>query len=119
MLIAEGSRGVIRFARWSGARASISDWNRLDYKVRNKFQVRFQALCEHGSLPQPEQMRHLDAGIWEFKTKRPAWRISAFREGGTWFVTHIFRKPSGKKRLSNEINKAKKARGEHLESHDA
>lgn len=108
-----GAHWDVAFAEWSGIDQAIDDWNRLDERVRTKFEVRFQALCENRSLPVPYQMRPLNEGIWEFKIKRPAWRITAFQEGRTWLLTHIFKKP-GKRRLRDEITKAKRAREEHL-----
>lgn len=111
----KGTQRNVAFAQWSGRDRTIADWEGLDYRARSKFKVHFNALCQNGTIPVPEQWRPLGAGIWEFKVNKPAaWRIGAFQDGRTWFLTHVFKKPRRKKRLRAEIDKAKRAREEHL-----
>ncbi len=114
-LLATGARWNVAFAQWSRTDRTVSDWQSLNERVRIQLSVRFNVLCVNGTLPVPYQMRSLGDGITEFKySGRPAWRIAAFLDGRTWFLTHIFKAPHRARRMQTEIQRTKRARDEQL-----
>ncbi|MCH7791285.1 MAG: type II toxin-antitoxin system RelE/ParE family toxin [Planctomycetes bacterium] len=112
-LVCRGRLRVIRFANVDGVPSPAKEGlSELPEKIQNAFKKRFLRLCEDGRLPKPRQIQQLDDVIWELKHDS-GWRISAFQQGKVWLLANVFRKP-GKRRLKQEIKRAREIRLAHL-----
>lgn len=108
-----GTDCSVDFAQWSRTARTRKAWRKLGDKIQPIFEIRFQILADGNALPF-EQFRRIGDGIYEFKCPKPAWRIGAFKHNNMWWLTHVFKKPFGNRKFQNEVNRANKAKAEHL-----
>ena len=69
-------------------------------------------MAEHGDAPNPEQFKHVQGKLFEFKKHQI--RVFCFRDGNSWILTNGYKKK--RDRLDRkEVARAERVMHEHLE----
>ena len=114
MEIATGVAGSVWLARNA---PSHQQWASLGKRARARLISRFRLISAADRPLAKEKVRPVKGvdGVIEIKTKRPALRALAFRDGNVWFVTHIIPKPKPR-RLVQEAQRCLAVRKAHHKS---
>jgi phage-related protein len=113
-LVANGLRCAIRYAEARAARAPARDFLEGEVAPRDQatLGVLFSRLTHDGKITNEQKFRHLEDGIFEFKSRQV--RILAFQSGRVWYLTHGFIKKQ-QKTPRREIDRAKTIRSQNRE----
>lgn len=71
----------------------------------------FRRVAEHGDAPNPEQFKHVQGKLFEFKKHQI--RVFCFRHGDSWILTNGYKKKEDRLRPA-KIRQAERIMGEHL-----
>lgn len=116
--LVKGPCGIVAYAcRVNGNRPAKDFIENLEQSDQAKLAKRFIYLAQIGQIYTKEQFRKLggkSAKIFEFKV-HPGIRVLCFQQGKSWFLTHGFKKQTGKT-PPKEIERAERIMKEHISS---
>lgn len=113
-VVASGEHGKIEFAvKPTGRMCEAWEWRQaLPEKKWHQFEALFERLVENGVIHNETQFKMLSEDVFEFK--RGGVRLLCLRTEGRYLLTNTLKK-SGRKNISEDIERAKTIGKGHLE----
>jgi len=116
------SREVLRsgrrctvFALVVDGRSEAAEWlNELPDDEFRKLMATVTRLAADGFIPNQQEFRRLESGVYELKLRHPPVRLFCFQHGPDWVRTHGDRKP-GNRELRTHLAKVRTLRHRFLE----